>query len=79
MRIDRFLKISRLVRRRTIARELCLAGAVLINGRPAKPGTRVEAGDELAVDAGRLTFKVRVLAVPETRTPRPEDLYETIS
>ena len=81
MRLDLFLKHSRLVPRRTVAQEMCDAGAVAVNGNPGKPGRSVAAGDTLALkQRGRLTT-VRVLSTPE-RPPSKADassLYELIS
>jgi ribosomal 50S subunit-recycling heat shock protein len=81
MRLDLFLKYSRLVPRRTVAHEMCDAGAVTVNGHPGKPGRGVAPGDTLVVkQRGRLTT-VRVVATPE-RPPSKADaasLYEIVS
>jgi ribosomal 50S subunit-recycling heat shock protein len=81
MRLDLFLKHSRLVPRRTVAQEICDAGAVTLNAHSAKPGRTVAVGDVIAIRyRGRLTT-VRVLEVPP-RPPSKADarsLYETIS
>ena len=81
MRLDVYLKMSRLVPRRTIAQQMCEAGAVTVNGARAKSSREVRAGDELAIrQRGRITT-VRVLDVPE-RPPskaRAASLYETLS
>jgi len=81
MRLDLYLKYSRLVPRRSVAQEMCDAGAVTVNGHPGKPGRGVAAGDTLVVkQRGRLTT-VRVLATPE-RPPSKADassLYEVVS
>lgn len=52
MRIDKFLKNSRLIKRRTIAKEACEQGRILVNGKEAKPGTEVKVGDELTLNFG---------------------------
>ena len=81
MRLDQFLRASRLVLRRTVAQELCDAGAVLVNGLPARPARTVRAGDEIAINRGARRLTVRVLAVPTTKqTSRGEapSLYEVI-
>ena len=64
MRLDLFLKLSRLCPRRTIAQELCDAGLVLLNGRPAKSAHAVKAGDEITVRSRRRETVARVLMVP---------------
>ena len=66
MRLDKFLKVSRLIKRRTIANEACDAGRVMINGRPAKASAQVKAGDILEIQFGTKAVKVEVLNVQET-------------
>lgn len=62
MRIDKFLKISRIIKRRTVAAEACDAGKVLVNGRKAKPSTVLKVGDEVTVALGvPMTFAVMSL------------------
>ncbi|MDI3256771.1 MAG: RNA-binding S4 domain-containing protein [Kyrpidia sp.] len=65
MRLDKFLKVSRLIKRRTVAKELCDQGRVQINGRTGKAGSEVEAGDVLTIAYGGKTVKVRVLDLRE--------------
>ena len=65
MRLDKYLKISRLIKRRTVANEACSLGRVSINGKVAKPAAEVKAGDELAVRLGAKTVLVKVLSTPE--------------
>lgn len=60
MRLDKFLKVSRLVKRRTVAKEVCDQGRVQVNGRPAKAGTEVGPGDVLTIAYGGRTLTVRV-------------------
>ncbi|SDJ16776.1 RNA-binding S4 domain-containing protein [Natribacillus halophilus] len=60
MRIDKFLKVSRLIKRRTIAKEVAGAGRLQVNGQVAKAGTEVSPGDEVTIQYGRKTVKVRV-------------------
>ena len=82
MRLDQFLRASRLVLRRTIAQELCEAGAVAVNGVIAKPARAVRVGDEIALSYRDHLLSVRVTAVPTKRqTSRHEatSLYEIIS
>ena len=66
MRLDKFLKVSRLIKRRTVANEACDAGRVLINERPAKASAQVKAGDVLEIQFGSKAVKVEVLNVQET-------------
>lgn len=65
MRLDKFLKVSRLVKRRVLAKELCDGGRAIINGRPAKAGAEVEAGDILELHFGPRVVKVKVVDVRE--------------
>lgn len=66
VRVDKYLKVSRLIKRRTVAQEACSAGRVLVNGRQAKPGTEVEPGDSITVEFGNRTLEVEVLDARET-------------
>lgn len=66
MRLDKFLKVSRIIKRRTIANEACDNGRVIINGRPAKAGTVVKEGDIIEVAFGNGTFKAEILSVKES-------------
>ncbi|HHU22189.1 MAG TPA: RNA-binding S4 domain-containing protein [Clostridiales bacterium] len=68
MRLDKFLKVSRLIKRRTVANEACDGGRVLVNGKPAKASYEVKIGDILEVAFGQRTLKVEVLAVSEHAT-----------
>ncbi len=66
MRLDKYLKVSRLIKRRTVANEACDAGRVQINGKPAKASSNVKAGDEITIAFGNKDVKVEVLSVQET-------------
>ena len=66
MRLDKFLKVSRLIKRRTVANEACDAGGVLVNGKPAKASVKVKAGDIIEIQFGTRTVKVEVLGIKET-------------
>ena len=66
MRLDKYLKVSRLIKRRTVANEACDAGRVLINDRPAKASANVKVGDILTIQFGNKDVKVEILDVPET-------------
>lgn len=65
MRLDKFLKVSRIIKRRTIANEACDAGRVLINDKPAKASTNVKVGDVITIKFGLKEAKVEVLNVQE--------------
>lgn len=66
MRLDKFLKVSRLIKRRTVANEACDAGRVMVNGKPAKASVAVKTGDVIEIGFGTKTVKVEVLDVQET-------------
>ena len=74
MRLDKYLKVSRLIKRRTVANEACDAGRVMINGKTAKAGTDVKVGDMIELGFGTRDVKVEVLDVQETT--RKEDAKE---
>lgn len=66
MRLDKYLKVSRLIKRRTIANEACDTGRVMINDKVAKAGTEVKEGDIITIAFGNKEVKVEVLDVQET-------------
>lgn len=66
MRLDKFLKVSRLIKRRTVANEACDAGRVMVNGKVAKASVSVKAGDVIEIGFGNKNVKVEVLNVQET-------------
>ena len=66
MRLDKFLKVSRLIKRRTVANEACDAGRVLVNGKTAKASVQVMPGDVIEIQFGTRTVKVEVLDLQET-------------
>lgn len=66
MRLDKYLKVSRLIKRRTVANEACDAGRVMINDKPAKASSAVKAGDIITISFGNKDVKVEVLDVQET-------------
>ena len=66
MRLDKFLKVSRLIKRRTVANEACDAGRVLVNDKPAKASAQVKTGDTIEIQFGSRNVKVEVLDVKET-------------
>jgi len=69
VRLDKFLKLSRLVRRRTVARDLADQGRVLVNGRPGKPATGVRPGDAIRLDFGSRTLHVEVRSTHSAADP----------
>ena len=76
MRLDKYLKVSRLIKRRTVANEACDAGRVLINGKTAKASANVKAGDVIEIQFGTRAVKVEVLDVQETiRKDEAKELY----
>ncbi len=66
MRLDKFLKVSRLIKRRTVANEACDAGRVMVNGKAAKASVKVKPGDIIEIQFGTRTVKVEVLALQDT-------------
>ncbi len=66
MRLDKYLKVSRLIKRRTVANEACDAGRVMINGKVAKAGADIKVGDEITINFGNKDVRVEVLTVAET-------------
>ena len=79
MRLDKYLKVSRLIKRRTVANEACDAGRVLINGNVAKAGTNVRVGDKITIQFGNKDVNVEVTAVEETvRKEEAGELYRYI-
>jgi ribosomal 50S subunit-recycling heat shock protein len=80
MRLDKFLKVSRLIKRRTVANEACDAGRVMINGKPAKASANVKVGDEIEILFGQKSVKVRVLDIQDTtKKEQAKDLFEYIA
>ena len=76
MRLDKFLKVSRLIKRRTVANEACDSGRVLFNDRPAKASAQVKAGDVLEIQFGSKSVRVEVLNVQETvKKEEAQELY----
>ncbi|MBU2817534.1 RNA-binding S4 domain-containing protein, partial [Acidithiobacillus ferrooxidans] len=77
LRIDLFLKMSRLIKRRSLAKEICDAGCVQINGRVAKAGALVQVDDVLTMDIRDRLLRVRVLRIPQ-RIEGPEGVVEVL-
>lgn len=79
MRIDKFLKVSRIIKRRTVAKEACVGGRVKINGKTAKPGDEVAIDDTIELSLGEGTLKVRVLDLREhVGKNEAQSMYETL-
>ena len=79
MRLDKYLKVSRLIKRRTVANEACDAGRVSVNDRPAKASAEVKAGDTIEIRCGEKTVRVRVTQVLDTtKKEHAPDMYEYI-
>ena len=77
MRLDKFLKVSRLIKRRTVANEACDAGRVLVNGKTAKASVKVKPGDVIEIQFGTRTVKVEVLELQETtKKEEAKDLWK---
>ena len=66
MRLDKFLKVSRLIKRRTVANEACDAGRVMVNGKAAKASAQVKQGDVIEIQFGTRTVKAEVLQLQDT-------------
>ena len=77
MRLDKYLKVSRLIKRRPVANEACDAGRVLVNDKVAKASVNVKAGDVIEIQFGTRSVKVEVLNVQETvKKDEAQDLYK---
>lgn len=74
MRLDKYLKVSRLIKRRSIANEACDSGRVLVNGKVAKASVQIKAGDLIEIQFGTKTVKAEVLDIKETT--KKEDAKE---
>lgn len=79
MRLDKYLKVSRIVKRRTVANDACDAGRVLVNGKPARASYEVKEGDVLELQLGSRGVKARVLTVSEYATrDSAAEMYELL-
>ena len=80
MRLDKYLKVSRLIKRRTVANEACDGGRVTVNGKPARASYDVKIGDVLGISLGEKTLTVRVTDVSEVvRKENAAALYEIVA
>ena len=79
MRLDKYLKVSRLIKRRTIANEACDAGKVVVNGNIARASYEVKAGDVIEINIGAKPLKAKVLSVVEVvRKETAQELYQLL-
>ena len=79
MRLDKYLKVSRIIKRRTVANEACDAGRVSINGKVAKAGTEVKVGDIIEVAFGNKTVKAEILRIQEsTKKEEAAEMFKYI-
>lgn len=80
MRLDKYLKVSRIIKRRTVAKEACESGRVSINGKIAKPGTDIKQGDIIEIRFSGKTIKAKILSVNEhAKKEEAHMMYEIIS
>ena len=80
MRIDKFLKVSRILKRRTVAQEACTEEKVVINGKSAKPATKVKIGDVVEIHYATGVLKFRIINIKETvKKEESASLYEVIA
>ncbi len=80
MRIDKFLKDSRIIKRRTIAKQACDTGRVLRGDRPLKAGDEVSVGDEITVRFGERDLRFRILALIDSpRKEQADEMYELLA
>ncbi len=80
MRLDKYLKVSRIIKRRTVANEACDAGKICVGGKPARASYDVKAGDVIEINLGSKPLKVKVLSVAEfVKKDEAEALYEVVS
>lgn len=79
MRLDKFLKVSRLIKRRTLAKEISDKGRITVNGNQAKAASTVEVGDELAIQFGQKLVTIEITALKETvKKDEAETLYKVL-
>ncbi len=80
MRLDKFLKVSRLIKRRTVANEVSDMGRVFVNNTPAKPSKQLKEGDIIKIEYANRTVRVKILKIPQNNVSVQEapTLYETL-
>lgn len=80
MRIDKFLKVSRILKRRSVANEACSGGRVSVNGKDVKPSFNLKVGDKVEIRFGNGSLKFKILALKETvKKDEVDSLYEIIT
>ena len=80
MRLDKYLKNSRIIKRRTVAKEACEQGRVLVNEKVAKPGHELKTGDLIKIVFGSKELEVRVVSMPENvRKEDAQNMYEVVN
>jgi len=79
LRLDKFLKVSRVIKRRTLAKEVCDRGQVAVNGRTAKAGAEVKPGDMIMIGFGNRNLKLKILSIRENVPAKmAAELYEIL-
>ena len=80
MRLDKFLKVSRLIKRRTVANSVSDMGRVLVNGNPAKPAKQLKVADLITIEYANKNISAKVLIIPEGNVPvqMAQSLYELV-
>ena len=79
MRLDKYLKVSRLIKRRTVAKEMVGAGRVKVNGKIAKPGNEISIGDELEIGFGQRLVRAKITEIKESvRADEASALYQIL-
>ena len=80
MRLDKFLKVSRLIKRRTVANDICDSARVFVNNNPAKPAKQLKIGDVISIEYKNATKQYKVLQIPTGNVPinMASELYEEI-
>ena len=79
MRLDKYLKVSRLIKRRTVAKDACEGKKVSLNGKSAKPGTEVKIGDIIEISYGERKLKLEITAIDEkAQKEKAKDMYRIL-
>lgn len=80
MRLDKFLKVSRLIKRRTVANDVCDSARVFVNNNPAKPAKQLKVGDVISIEYKNMTKIYKVLKIPQNNVPvnMAGELYEEL-
>jgi ribosomal 50S subunit-recycling heat shock protein len=80
MRLDKFLKVSRLIKRRTVANSACDGGRILVNSKAAKPGYKLKVGDTVTLGFSQKPLKIKVCVLKETvKKEEADTMYEVIN